>query len=61
LRYNGSIDRWGFAIHLASRTTTEDSVLPSGQPTGTPEEALDCACGLSLGDPSAWDNEPLKD
>jgi len=23
-------------------------------PAGTPEEALDCACGLYLNDPSAW-------
>lgn len=61
LRYNGSIDRWGFAIHLASRNAYEDSVLRSGQPTGTPEEALDCACGLYLADPAAWDNGPLKD
>ena len=23
-------------------------------PVGAPEEALECACGLSLADPSAW-------
>jgi len=61
LRYTGQVDTWGFAIHLASRNGYEDSVLPSGQPVGIPEEALDCACGLYLGDPTAWDNEPLKD
>ena len=61
LRYIGQVDTWGFAIHLASRNGYEDSVLPSGQPVGTPEEALDCACGLYLGDPTAWDSEPLKD
>jgi len=52
LRKHGAIDRWGFAIHLASRKAQEDSVLPSCQPTGTPEEALDCACGLYLADPA---------
>ena len=60
LRYNGSANRWGFAIHLASRDGYEDSILPKGLPAGTPEEALDCACGLYLGDPTAW-LEPPKD
>jgi hypothetical protein len=54
LRYTGDPDHWGFAIHLASRDGYEDSVLPHGQPVGTPEQALDCACGLYLGDPTAW-------
>jgi len=46
LRYSGSANSWGFAIHLASRDGYQDAVLPSGYPVGTPEEALDCACGL---------------
>ncbi|MGQ0680025.1 MAG: hypothetical protein ACT4OM_10310 [Actinomycetota bacterium] len=54
LRYLGSADGWGFAIYLYSREGYEDSILPTGSPTGTPEEALDCACGLYLNDPSAW-------
>ena len=54
LRYGGSANSWGFAIHLASRNGYQDTVLPSGYPVGTPEEALDCACGLYLADPSAW-------
>ena len=54
LRYAGSLDRWGFACYLASKDRYEASVLPSGAFTGTPEEALDCACGLYLNDPSAW-------
>ena len=54
LRYAGSASLWGFAIYLASRDGYQDSVLPSGLPVGTPEEALDCACGLYLADPSAW-------
>jgi len=32
----------------------EDSVLPNAAAAGTPGEALDCACGLYLRDPSAW-------
>ncbi|MGB2922898.1 MAG: hypothetical protein WA944_25085 [Mycobacterium sp.] len=54
LRYGGSANRWGFAIYLASTGKYEASILPSGAFAGTPEEALDCACGLYLGDPTAW-------
>jgi hypothetical protein len=54
LRYGGSAHRWGFAIYLASRDGYEDSLLPSGYPVGSPQEALDCACGLYLNDPTAW-------
>jgi hypothetical protein len=54
LRYTGSPENWGFACYLASKDSYQDSILPSGSFTGTPEEALDCACGLYLNDPSAW-------
>jgi hypothetical protein len=54
LRYGGSASRWGFAIYRASHDDYEDSVLPSGLTAGDPEEALDCACGLYLNDPTAW-------
>jgi hypothetical protein len=54
LRYLGSPHDWGFAIYLASKDGYEDSILPTGRFTGTPTEALDCACGLYLNDPSAW-------
>lgn len=54
LRWLGSAQRWGFAVYLASKDAYEDSVLPSGSFTGTPEEAFDCACGLYLNDVSAW-------
>ncbi|MED5803843.1 hypothetical protein VX037_22705 [Gordonia sp. Z-3] len=54
LRYNGSASRWGFAIYLASTGKYQDSVLPTGYPFGSPEETLDCACGLYLNDPTAW-------
>ena len=54
LRYGGSAHQWGFAIYRASHDDYQDSVLPTGYPVGTPQEALDCACGLYLGDPTAW-------
>jgi len=38
----------------ARREGYEKAVLPSGYPAGTPWEALDCACGLYLGDHAAW-------
>lgn len=43
-----------FAIYRASHDDYEDSYLPTGLPVGTAEDALDTACGLYLGDPSAW-------
>ena len=54
LRYGGSAARWGFAIYLASKDGYEDSFLPTGDTAGAPEDALDTACGLYLGDPTAW-------
>ena len=54
LRYAGSASRWGFAIYRASHDDYQDNYLPTGDTTGSPEEALDCACGLYLNDPSAW-------
>jgi hypothetical protein len=53
LRYGGSAARWGFAIYLASKDGYEDSVLPTGFTAGAPEDALDTACSLYLGDPTA--------
>ncbi len=54
LRYTGYATTWGFAVYLASRDGYENSILPSGRPAGTPAETLDCACGLYLNDPTAW-------
>jgi hypothetical protein len=54
LRYGGSASQWGFALYLASRNGYQDSFLPDGHTAGTPEDALDTACGLYLADPTAW-------
>jgi len=54
LRYAGYASIWGFAFYAGSSDRYEDSILPSGAFAGSPEEALDCACGTYLGDPSAW-------
>jgi len=61
LRYVGYASTWGFAIYRASHDDYQHNFLPSGQPSGTPEEALDCACGLYLGDPTAWLPPPGTD
>jgi hypothetical protein len=61
LRYLGSPNDWGFAIYLASKDGYQDSILPAGRFTGPPAEALDCACGLYLNDPSAWRDDPPPD
>lgn len=58
LRYAGSASRWGFAIYRASHDDYDQAVLPNGWPSGTPEEALDTACGLYLADPTAWIPDP---
>jgi hypothetical protein len=54
LRYTGSAHNWGFAIYRASHDDYAESVYPTGLPLGTCEDALDTACGLYLGDPTAW-------
>jgi hypothetical protein len=60
LRYTGYASTWGFAIYRASHDDYEDNYLPSGSPTGTAEEALDCACGLYLADPTIWALAPRR-
>jgi hypothetical protein len=52
LRYGGSAQHWGFGLYQASSDRYENQTLPSGFPTGSPEEALDCACNLYLSDPT---------
>ena len=54
LRYGGSAHLWGLAIYRASHDDYQPNYLPNGLTAGTPEEALDCACGLYLNDPTAW-------
>ena len=54
LRYAGYANQWGFAIYRASHNDYEDSYLPTGSMGGAAEDALDTACGLYLGDPTAW-------
>jgi len=60
LRYAGSASRWGFAIYRASHDDYQQAALPDGWPSGTPEDALDTACGLYLGDPTAWQPDPRR-
>jgi hypothetical protein len=43
-----------FATYRASHNDYQTSILPNGYPIGTPQEALDCACGLYLNDAAAW-------
>ena len=49
LRYSGSASTWGFGLYLASSGKYENQILPTGFTAGSPQEALDCACGLYLG------------
>ncbi|HEV8556501.1 MAG TPA: hypothetical protein VGR06_08925 [Actinophytocola sp.] len=52
LRYGGSAQHWGFGLYLASSDRYENQILPTGFPTGSPEEALDGACRLYLDNPA---------
>lgn len=52
LRWTGQPDQWGFGLYLYSSEKYEDQILPSGSLTGTPEQALDCACTLYLSGPA---------
>ena len=60
LRYGGSASSWEFAAYLASKDGYEDAVLPTGHHTGSPEDALDCACGLYLANPAIWALDPRR-
>lgn len=54
LRYVGYASQWGFSIYRVSHDDYQQALLPGGWHAGTPEDALDTACGLYLGDPTAW-------
>ncbi|TQC42662.1 hypothetical protein EEB14_47590 [Rhodococcus sp. WS4] len=56
LRYGESASVWGFAIYLGSTGKYRDSILPNENFAGSPEDGLDQACGLYLGDPTASNN-----
>jgi len=46
LRYGGSAHSFGFALYSHAAGRYEDSLLVTGSPVGTPQEALDTACTL---------------
>jgi hypothetical protein len=48
LRYTGTASRWGFALYDAAGDRYQDSLLPTGSGSGSPEDALDTACHLHL-------------
>lgn len=52
LRWTGHPDQWVFGLYLYSSEKYQDQVLPTGSVTGTPEQALDCACTLYLSGPT---------
>ncbi|WP_406144332.1 AAA family ATPase [Streptomyces sp. NBC_01012] len=48
LRFTGGLHTWGFALSPAGNDSYRDTILPSGLPVGSPEEALDRAGALHL-------------
>ena len=60
LRYTGSATTWGFALYRASHDDYQDNVLPNGWPTGSPQDALDCACTLYISEAEQPRNTPTN-
>ncbi len=60
LRYVGSASTWGFAVYRYSHDNYDDNVLPTGMPTGSPEDALDCACSLYLSEAASPPDTPTN-
>jgi hypothetical protein len=50
LGYLGLDEEWEFALYDPATDTYQDSVLSDGTYTGTPQDALDCACHVHLAD-----------
>ena len=50
----------GEAAHLTSKDSYNTPSCPVALPAGSPEEALDCACGLYLNNPTAWLQPPTN-
>ncbi|MBO0818488.1 MAG: hypothetical protein J2P30_25420, partial [Actinobacteria bacterium] len=58
LRYGGSAHSFGFALYSHATGRYEDSLLATGSPVGTPQEALDTACILYYADDAKPSTEP---
>lgn len=59
LGYLGTDDEWAFALYDPATDSYQDAALPDGSFTGTPQDALDCACRLHLADIPTPPPEPL--
>lgn len=59
LGYLGTDHMWEFALYDPATDTYQDTVLPAGTSTGSPQQALDCACAIHLTDPPNHTPEPL--
>jgi hypothetical protein len=59
LGYLGADDDWEFALYDPATDTYTDTVFPDGALTGTPQDALDCACQLHLADIPTPPPQPL--
>jgi hypothetical protein len=59
LGYLGDENLWEFALYDPATDTYQDTVLPNGASTGSPQEALDCACAVHLTEPPNQTPEPL--
>jgi hypothetical protein len=65
LRYGGSAHSFGFAYYSWAAGRYEDSLLITGSPIGTPQEALDTIATLTVSDtddepPTNLQTQPLR-
>jgi len=58
LRYGGFAHSFGFAPYSHAAGRYEDSLLATGSPLGTPQDALDTACILYYSGADETDSEP---
>jgi hypothetical protein len=58
LGYLSAADDWAFALYDPATDTYQDTILPNGTFTGTPQEALDCACQIHLADTPNGTTQP---
>lgn len=48
LHFTGLPDTWGLALYLPDEDRYQDSLLPDGSSSGSPEDALDYACAFQF-------------
>jgi|SRR5215471_2038806 len=59
LGYTGDANDWAFAVYDPATDSYQNTALPDGAFSGTPQDILDCACRLHLTDIPNPPSQPL--